>query len=270
MPRPFADDDRPLSTLMLAGEAAVREAGAVALACFRNRMDIANKNTQGGFDPVTDADRRVERVLRERLRVVDPTLGFVGEEFGAEGSANNYWITDPIDGTRAFMSGMLGWGILLGLVLGGRAVGGIMYQPFTDEYFSAAGEGAFVARAGERLRLAASGTERLEDAVLYSTDPGPLAAGGMLARFTELAGRCRLQRWGGDCYAFAMLAAGCIDLVVEGPLQAYDIVPLIPIIEAAGGVVTDLNGKTPLQGGAVVAAGSRALHAAALDVLVAK
>lgn len=249
---------------------AVERAGAIARRYFRTQMVVDNKVGPGAFDPVTAADREVEQYLRTALQHLAPELGVVGEEFGATGSSSDYWIIDPIDGTRAFMSGMLGWGILLGLVRNTKAVGGIMHQPFTGESFLGGTSGSWHRYKGVETRLQGSQRTRLEDAVLYSTDPRLIEAGDLTPQFTALSNACRLQRWGGDCYSLALVAQGSIDIVVEGPIAPYDIVPLIAIIEGAGGIVTDLRGRSPLGGGAVVAAGNAALHAQALAMMNAK
>ena len=251
-----------------AGIAAVLAAGPIALEYFRKPMAVTNKMQGRFFDPVTEADRRIEMLIRERLSSQFPDLPIIGEEFGASGAGDSYWIIDPIDGTRSFISGVPTWGILLGLVQEGAAAGGIMHQPFTDETFIAGrGRRAMYRHGGRETPLATRADATLENAVLYSTHPLMLEGMGLLKQFKALTARCRLQRWGGDCYAFALVAQGCIDLMVDAMLQPYDIVPLIPIIEGAGGVVTDLNGKSPLAGGTVIAAANAALHAAALEIM---
>ncbi len=260
-------DPAVIEAALLAASHAVRDAGAIARAHFRTRPDVANKASTG-FDPVTEADRGIERHLRAALLPLLPGIGLVGEEFGITGNPHDYWIIDPIDGTRSFISGMLGWGILAGLVLGRQPVAGLMHQPITGETFLATpATGARVLGPGHAAPLATSPIRRLEEATLYSTHPGLLEAAGLAPAYTLLAARCRLQRYGGDCYAYAMLAAGHIDLVVEAGLAPYDIVPLIPLIRAAGGVITDLAGNLPMQGGTVIAAANTTLHGTALAVL---
>ena len=251
-----------------AGLAAVLEAGPIALEYFRGPMSVHDKLPGGYYDPVTEADRRIETLIRRRLGARFPSHRIVGEEHGDTGAGNTYWLIDPIDGTRSFISGMPTWGILLGLVEEGEPVVGIMHQPFTGETFLAdAAGGAFYRHNGRETRLRTRAEATLADAVLYSTHPSMLQHGGTLSRYQELTARCRLQRWGGDCYGFALVAQGCIDLMVDSMLMPYDIVPLIPIIEGAGGVVTDLHGNSPLRGGTVIAAANAKLHAAALEIM---
>jgi myo-inositol-1(or 4)-monophosphatase len=176
-------------------------------------------------------------------------------------------VIDPIDGTKAFISGFPTWGILLGLQQGERALAGLMYQPVTGELFYGSAAGGLLRQSGKTTELKTRATERLEDAILYCTHESMFADEANLAAFRRIAAKARLQRFGGDCYAYCMLALGQVDLVVEDTLQPYDIVPLIPIIEAAGGVVTDARGKSPLAGGFVVAAASRQLHEETMSLL---
>ncbi|NJD32801.1 MAG: inositol monophosphatase family protein [Gammaproteobacteria bacterium] len=250
------------------GLAAVREAGPIALEYFRKRLRVDDKRHGDYYDPVTDADRRIESSIRESLARTFPGERIAGEEHGSVGDGSTYWIIDPIDGTRSFISGMPTWGILLGLVVDDRPTLGIMHQPYTGETWIADPEHGARLQIGadeQPLRVRAEAT--LADAVLYSTHPSMLQLPRLLGRFELLSARCRLQRWGGDCYSYALLAQGCIDVVVDASLMPYDIVPLVPIIEGAGGVVTDIEGRTPLDGGTVIAAANATLHATALEIM---
>lgn len=259
---------RDTATWLEAGLAAVVEAGAIALEYFRRPMSVHDKSSGAYFDPVTEADRRIEARIRERLGARFPTHRIVGEEHGDVGAGDVCWVIDPIDGTRSFISGMPTWGILLGLVADGEPVVGIMHQPFTDETFFAIADGvARLRQRGAEITLRARVDATLADAVLYSTHPSMLEHAGLLVNFHALAARCRLQRWGGDCYGFALVAQGSIDLMVDSMLMPYDILPLVPIIERAGGRVTDLSGRVPLAGGTVIAAANARLHAAALEIM---
>jgi histidinol phosphatase-like enzyme (inositol monophosphatase family) len=260
--------DDEMQRCLEAGLAAVLEAGPIALEYFRRPMAVSDKRSGGHYDPVTEADRRIEALIRERLRQSFPDHRVVGEEHGAEGDGAACWYIDPIDGTRAFISGMPTWGILLGLVLAGRPVVGIMHQPFTGEtWYAAPGAGTRLRIGDRETALRARADARLSDAVLYSTHPSMFREPGLLERYQRLSGGCRLQRWGGDCYALALVAQGGIDVMVDSCLMPYDILPLVPIIEGAGGVVTDLEGRTPLAGGTVIAAANPALHAVVLEIM---
>lgn len=243
-------------------------AGPVALEYFRRRIVVEDKRHDGYYDPVTEADRRVEAMIRERLLQAFPDHRIAGEEHGTVGEGSTYWSIDPIDGTRSFISGMPTWGILLGLVVDDRPLVGIVHQPFTGEtWYAAPGIGARLRIGSSELELRTRADATLTDAVLFSTHPTMFQPPHMLERYQRLASRCRLQRWGGDCYAFALVAQGTIDLMIDGSLMPYDILPLVPIIEGAGGIVTDLAGRTPLEGGTVIAAANAALHAAALEFM---
>ncbi|HEY3810953.1 MAG TPA: inositol monophosphatase family protein, partial [Acidimicrobiales bacterium] len=176
------------------------------------------------------------------------------------------WVIDPIDGTKAFVSGMPLWGVLLGLVVDGRPVAGWCRQPYLDETFGAVDGTAWLEHRGRRQPLRTRATTDLARTTMYSTHPSMFAAPWEQAAFARLSTQVRLQRFGGDCYSYCMLAAGHVDLVVEARLQAYDILPLVPIVEAAGGVVTGWDGEVPLAGGFVIAAATRELHHQALQV----
>jgi myo-inositol-1(or 4)-monophosphatase len=242
--------------------------GEIALKYFRQQYNVDNKLGGQGFDPVTQADREVEAFLRDKLASRFPEFGVIGEEGGTTvGSSDLSWIIDPIDGTKAFISGFPTWGTLLGLQKGGKVLAGLMYQPATSELFYGSAAGGFLQQKGESKPLRTRSTSRLADAILYCTHESMFVDPEHLAAFRRIASKSRLQRFGGDCYAYCMLALGQIDLVVEDTLQPYDIVPLIPIIEAAGGVVTDDKGKTPINGGFVIAAATKELYEEAISLL---
>ncbi len=233
---------------------------------FRQSGEVHNK-LSSGFDPVTEADRETERVIRRLINDRFPEHGILGEEHGGENlSSQHVWIIDPIDGTRAFISGLPTWGTLVGLTRDGDAIAGIMSQPFTRELYMADGKTALYEGPGDDRVLTTSNTVRLEDATLFTTSPA-LYENDQRQNFDRLESMVKLSRYGVDCYAFAMVAAGYADLVVEPDLQPYDIVALIPIIEQAGGVVTDWRGEPAEKGGTIVAAATAKLHEAALTVL---
>ena len=209
-------------------------------------------------------------MIRDLIGARFPEHGIFGEEHGYEpGCSQLTWVIDPIDGTRGFITGQVHWGILVGLYDGEKAILGGMYQPFTGELFIGGPEGAWGERGGKRRRLAVRPCADLADAVLYCTTPDMFRHAGELAAFERLAARVQLRRFGGDCYCYCMLAHGLVDLVVEADLQPYDVQGLIPVIEAAGGVITDWEGNTAAHGGRVVAAGDPRMHAAALAILSA-
>ncbi len=243
-------------------EAAAKE----TLPRFRRFGDVVNK-VQGGFDPVTEADRQAEKVIRKLINAEHPTHGILGEEFGAENATSPHvWVIDPIDGTRSYISGIPLWGTLVGLTHKGDAVAGMMAQPFVGELFYASGGEAWYEGPSGREKLLVRTTTSLAQATLCTTTPA-LFQGDRRVAYDRLEKAVRMPRYGTDCYAYAMLAAGNVDLVVEVGLQSYDIVALIPIIEAAGGVITEWNGGPAEDGGGIVAAATPELHAAAMAVL---
>lgn len=241
-------------------------AGAAILPHFRTPFAVENKR-QGGFDPVTVADRAAETAMRDLIRATYPDDGIVGEEFGGERlEADRVWVLDPIDGTRAFIAGVPVWGVLAGLLVGARPAFGMMAQPFTGERFTGDGSAAWYSGPGGPRDLRTRPCASLADAILFTTTPA-LFQGDDLAAYRRVEGAVRLVRYGCDCYAYCMLAAGFVDLVIEADLQPHDIVPLIPVIEGAGGRVTDWEGRSPARGGRVVASGDAALHETALRLL---
>ena len=244
-------------------EALARVAGEAILPLYRTALDIGNKRP-GGFDPVTEADRACEMALRRSIAEAYPDAGILGEEFGPERlDARDVWVLDPIDGTRAFIAGIPVWGVLAGLRREGRAVAGLMHQPFNGESFVGVhvenGSRAFYERGSERRDLRVRPCAVLEDAYAMTTSPDLLDV-----RSARLLDSVRHLRFGADCYAFCMLAMGQVDLVIEVGVQPYDVMALIPIVEAAGGVMTTFDGGRPEGGGNVVAAGDPRVHAEAL------
>lgn len=243
-----------------------KTAGGIAQAHFRRSFTIDNK-AASGFDPVTSADRAIERVLRASIVARYPAHGIVAEEEGERAAESEYtWFIDPIDGTRAFMTGSPLWGTLVGLTRGGVPLFGLLCQPVLEEVFFGGPSGSWLIKADGRERLQTRACKELANAVLACTHPS-MFEGASAAAFEAVASRCLLYRFGGDCYNYAMLAAGFIDLVIERQLKAFDIVPLVPILEKAGAVVSDWQGRRPVRGGAVVAAATPELHAAAVELL---
>ncbi|HEY5665450.1 MAG TPA: inositol monophosphatase family protein [Gammaproteobacteria bacterium] len=241
-------------------------AGGIAEAYFRSHFQVDNKDDEG-FDPVTSADHAIEKVLRETIQAAYPDHDIVAEESDSKVTGAEFcWYIDPIDGTRAFLMGSPLWGTLVGLTESGRAVFGLLAQPVLGELFFGSPAGSWLIRTDGRERLESSQCTELGKARLASTHPG-LFAPAELAAFDRLAAACLLDRFGGDCYNYAMLAAGFVDVVAEVDLKPFDIVPLVPILENAGCTVTTWDGGSVLNGGSVLAAASPKLHAEALELL---
>ncbi len=241
---------------------------AAILPLFRQRLDVEDKSGGRDYDPVTVADRRAEEAIRELIRSHHPSHGVLGEEHGfRRGSSGLTWVIDPIDGTKAFLTGMPLWGTLIALFDGRAPVLGVMDQPYTGERFFGSRLGSKLLRDGEARELSVRPCRELGEAILQATHPNMFAVGAEASAFANLSSRVRLTRYSGDCYAYCMLAHGLLDLVVESDLEPYDIQGLIPIIEGAGGIVTDWSGGSPVYGGQVIAAGDRRAHESALRVL---
>ena len=262
-----APPEEHYETLLATAHSLADRAGAVILPHFRTGFTIDHK---GGdlFDPVTVADRDAEAAIRSGLAEAYPHHGILGEEFGALNPDAEYcWVIDPIDGTRSFIIGLPIWGTLIGLTRDGVPLLGLMDQPFTGERFIGGHGGAYFRHDGAERGMRARACASLKDALLATTSTDFFTSAEEHHRFNELSRRVRLRRFGGDCYNYCMLALGQIDLVVEAGLNPYDILPLIPIIEQAGGIVTTWQGDDARDGGRVIAAGDRRVHAAAMKIL---
>jgi myo-inositol-1(or 4)-monophosphatase len=241
-------------------------AGETILPFFRTTLGINNKS-ESGFDPVTEADRGAEAVMRRLIKANFPQHGIVGEEFGNENETADYvWVLDPIDGTKSFISGFPVWGSLIALLHHGEPVFGMMAQPFLGERFTGDNRSAQYRGTGASRELKVRRCASLSEATLFTTSP-LLINEESRAAFHAVEAQARLSRYGGDCYAYCMLASGHIDLIVETDLKPYDIAALIPIVTGAGGIVTTWEGKPAQNGGRIVAAGDARVHEAALKIL---
>ena len=266
-------------------------AGAAAketLTLFRQPIDVDNKGSKmdQNFDPVTAADRNAEAAMRALIQTRYPGHDIIGEEGGQEQNGPEswvdrwQWVLDPIDGTRAFISGIPLWGTLIALNDGNGPVLGMMDQPYLGERYFGNEYGSFLSRyspdvsadpaqtTGQNLKpIGVRPCPSLAQATLSTTDPTFFPDQNQITAFETVAAKSKLVRNGYDCYAYCMVAMGQMDLVIESGLAPYDIQALIPIIEGAGGIVTNWTGGSPDQGGHVIAAGDPRVHAEALDIL---
>lgn len=231
------------------------------LPLFRSGLSVANKLDKG-FDPVTEADKATERALRAMIEARFPDHGILGEEYGlVRPEASHRWVIDPIDGTRAFITGIPVWGTLVGLLEDGRATHGMMAQPYLDEIFYGDKDGSVLLKGEVQQALKTSPCTDIAEAKVMSAGP-EFWTDAEKPKLDALAAQSRLIRYGADCYAFAMLATGAVDIVVECGLNPYDICGLIPVIEGAGGVVAQPDGARAEEGGIVIAAATPALFVA--------
>ena len=263
MPNP---DTPEFQALLATAHALADRAGAVILPHFRTSQAIDHK---GGdlFDPVTAADRDAESAIREGLAETFPAHEIIGEEFGTrEGETDYCWVIDPIDGTRSFILGLPLWGTLIGLTRSGLPLLGLMDQPFTGERFWSGEDCSFFRHDGATKTIRTRACDTLGQALLATTSTDVFTEAEH-RRFAALTNAVQLRRFGGDCYNYCLLAMGQIDLVAEAGLQPFDILPLIPIVERAGGVVSTWEGGDPRGGGRILAAGDPRLHAEAVNLL---
>ena len=258
-------------------------AGQVIRPYFRRRLEVTDKNALGGatkvglggadFDPVTAADRGAEKALRAIIRRERPDDAILGEEFGATpGVSGRRWVLDPLDGTRAFITGHHMWGTLIALEEGGQPVLGIIDQPVLRERFIGYPGRAEVSSPEGTAPLKVRACASLSEAVVTTTHPWSYFTGAEREGFERVAQAARMSRFGGDCYAYALLAAGYIDLVIESGLKPWDVAALVPVIENAGGIATDWKGHA--LGAAdsydFIAAGDPRVHEEAVKLLNAK
>ncbi len=255
------------SELLAVAHALADAARPIALQYFRKGgQGIENKLAQD-FDPVTVADRAIERAMREILAARRPEDGIFGEEYGQHaGTSGLVWVLDPIDGTRGFISGTPTWGVLIAVGPESGPQIGMIDQPFTGERFIGTPMGAEWQRGDEVSALNVRPCATLAEATLFSTFPEVGTVEERLA-FERVRDQVRLTRYGTDCYAYGLLAAGQVDLVIEASLNAYDIQGPIAVVQAAGGIVTDWTGGPAHAGGQAIAAGDARMHAAALALL---
>ena len=247
-------------------------AAGATLPLFRGDHGLSNKleaKPLGGFDPVTEADKSAERAIRALIAERYPQHGVIGEEYGEDRpDAEWVWVLDPVDGPRAFIAGLPLWTTLIGLRHQGRPVLGSIGQPFLGEiYIGHAGGSRLIHRGGSQP-LKVRPCPKLTGALIATTDPEACFSGAELGAWTQVRAAARLARLGCDAYAFAMVAAGAMDLVLEAGLQSWDIEAAIPVIEGAGGLTTDWRGEPVGQfGGQVAVAGDRACLDEALIAL---
>lgn len=253
--------------LMATAHALADAARQATLLHFRAPGLTAENKEQLRFDPVTVADRLSEDRMRAILATRRPQDGILGEEYGQlAGTSGLTWVLDPIDGTRSYLCGTPTWGVLISVRDAEGPIYGIIDQPYIGERFEGGFGRAEVNGPMGRAALQARPARALAEAIVMTTFPevGTPEEG---AAFRRVAGRAKLVRYGTDCYAYALIAAGQIDLVIEAGLQAYDVQAPIAVIEAAGGIVTDWQGRPCHDGGQVLAAANATIHAEALALL---
>jgi len=234
---------------------------------FRTFALVADDKGDQAFDPVTIADRAAEQAMRKLLAVERPNDGILGEEFGEiPGTSGLTWVLDPIDGTRGYISGTPTWGVLISVADETGPLFGLIDQPYIGERFVGGFGMAEVTGPMGTHPLQCIAQSKLSDATVLTTFPEVGTADEGRA-FHAVARQAKLTRYGMDCYAYALLAAGQVDLVIEAGLNAYDIQAPISVIQAAGGIVTDWDGGPAHHGGRALAAANPDIHAEAMAIL---
>jgi histidinol phosphatase-like enzyme (inositol monophosphatase family) len=220
-------------------------------------------DTKADLSIVTQTDRDVERMLREMIHTIHPDHGVIGEEFGSDNAdAEFVWTLDPIDGTISFVSGVPLFGTLIGLMQNGQPILGVIHQPVLGELMI--GDGVMTTHNGREVSIRPC--SRLEDATLLTTDPNLADRFQDGGKFEALRRRAAMTRTWGDCYGYLMLASGRADVMLDPIMNPWDLIPLVPIIRGAGGVITDWRGGDPVTGTSIVAAGPD-LHPQVLEIL---
>jgi histidinol phosphatase-like enzyme (inositol monophosphatase family) len=247
-----------------------RTAAEVILPLFRRENGLEDKGAakDGAFDPVTAADRGAEAAIRRAISARYPDHGVIGEEYGEDRpDAEFVWVLDPIDGTRGFIAGIPLWTTLIALRFQGRPVVGLIAQPYLDEIFVGTAKGSRLLQRGETSALATRPCPKLDQAVILTTDP-LMFKDEQAAAWMRLKASARLARYSADAYGYALAASGQLDLVIETGLKAWDIEAAIPLLQGAGGTVTDWQGGAiGSTGGACLIAGDAACRDQAIQLL---
>jgi myo-inositol-1(or 4)-monophosphatase len=245
--------------------------GAVIRPLFRQRIEVAHKEGRHAFDPVTEADRGGERAIRAIIDRERPDDAILGEEYGEKpGTSGWRWVLDPVDGTRSFICGRHEWGSLIALEKDGVPVLGILDQPVLGERFLGVNGRSVLVQNDTRTQLKVRACDDVSLATLCATDPSAYMTEGQQAAFARVKAKARLTRYHGDCYIFAMLAMGFIDLIVEGAFRHWDVAAIIPLVEGAGGIVSDWHGNPWRDGDPLLASGDRRIHDQAVALLAGK
>jgi myo-inositol-1(or 4)-monophosphatase len=245
--------------------------GAVIRPFFRQRIEVAHKPGRAAFDPVTEADKGGERAIRALIERERPDDGILGEEYGEKPGRNSLrWVLDPVDGTRAFITGRHEWGSLIALEDNDVPVLGILDQPVLGERFLGVNGRSVLIEGDKRTPLHVRECDELGQAILCATDPGAYFTSDQQAGFQRVQTAVRMTRYCGDCYLFAALAMGFVDIVIEANFNRWDVAALIPLVEGAGGVITSWDGGDCRDGQTILACGDKRIHQQAIKLLTGR
>ncbi len=242
--------------------------GAVIRPFFRQRIAVAHKPGLRAFDPVTEADKGGERAIRAIIERDRPDDGILGEEYGERPARNGLrWVLDPVDGTRAFITGRHEWGSLIALEDKEVPVLGILDQPVLGERYLAVNGSAVLLEGDKRTPLKVRECAGIKDAILCATDPSAYFAPDQQAAFARVRAHARMTRYGGDCYLFAALTLGFVDIIIEAGFNRWDVAALIPLVEGSGGIITSWSGGDCRDGKTILACGDSRVHEEAINLL---
>jgi myo-inositol-1(or 4)-monophosphatase len=242
--------------------------GAVIRPYFRQRIEVVHKPGMRAFDPVTEADKGGERAIRAIIQRERPDDGILGEEYGETPGKNSLrWVLDPVDGTRAFITARHEWGSLIALEDNEVPVLGILDQPVLGERFIGVNGRSLLIEGEKRVALKVRECEVLKDAILCATDPSQYFSLDQQAAFARVKSQVRMTRYAGDCYLFAALALGFIDIIIEANFNRWDVAALIPLVEGAGGIITAWDGGDCRDGKTILACGDKRVHEEAIKLL---
>ena len=242
--------------------------GAVIRPYFRQRIEVVHKPGRAPFDPVTEADKGGERAIRAIIQRERPDDGILGEEYGETPGKNSLrWVLDPVDGTRAFITARHEWGSLIALEDNEVPVLGILDQPVLGERFIGVNGRSLLIEGEKRTPLKVRECGQIKDAILCATDPSAYFSDVQQAAFARVKSQVRMTRYCGDCYLFAALALGFVDIIIEANFNRWDVAALIPLVEGAGGIITSWDGGDCRDGKSILACGDKRVHEAAIKLL---
>jgi histidinol phosphatase-like enzyme (inositol monophosphatase family) len=236
------------------------ESGKIIRQYFRTNINIENKSDQS---PVTIADKKAEEIMREMIMKEFPAHGIIGEEFGKHNEEAEYqWVLDPIDGTKSFICGTVTFGTLIALVKNDEPILGIINQPVLNEFLI--GDNLTSELNGKKVKVREC--KNLSESVLLTTDHLNIEQFQNLQAFESLMRQVKYYRMWGDCYGYYLVATGFADIMLDPIMSPWDLTALIPVIRGAGGTITDYQGKDPMKGNSIVAAG-RTIHDEVIKIL---
>jgi len=242
--------------------------GAVIRPYFRQRIEVVHKPGRAPFDPVTEADKGGERAIRAIITRERPEDGILGEEYGETPGRNGLrWVLDPVDGTRAFITGRHEWGSLIALEENEVPVLGLLDQPVLGERFIGVNGRSVLVEGDRRTLLKVRDCAALNEAILCATDPSQYFSPDQQAGFARVKAVARMTRYSGDCYLFAALAMGFVDIIIEANFNRWDVAALIPLVEGAGGIITSWDGGHCREGKTILACGDVRVHEEAIKLL---